>query len=150
METDNLVTVLTRTYPYELAVVRGRIESEGIYCFVKDELTLQVFPYWSVMLGGAKLQVRESDLQEVADILSETGYPTRLNDYKIMLSDGIRCPYCGSEDISEFRTTFWPFAGWLFILGSMLLLAYGSFGPAPFPGKACHCFECGCDSKIKH
>jgi DNA-directed RNA polymerase subunit RPC12/RpoP len=149
---------LTRTYPYELAIVRGRLEADGIYCFVVNELILQVQPFYSFLIGGVKLQVRESDLQEVSYILKETGYlpsndskqlNTTFNSEEIMISDGTQCPYCGSGEISEFRTTLWPFTGWPFILGSLIVFLSGNFGPGPFPGKACHCFECGCNSKIK-
>jgi hypothetical protein len=71
--TDTYITVLTFTYPHELAVIRGRLESEGIECFVKDELTVQVNPFYSNAIGGVKLQVKESDLEKAMEILRETG-----------------------------------------------------------------------------
>lgn len=74
MKTNNFITVLTFTYPYEVAVIRGRLESEGIECFVQDELTVQVNPFYSNAIGGIKLQVRESDLERTIEILKETGY----------------------------------------------------------------------------
>jgi hypothetical protein len=74
METENFITVLTFTFPYEVAVVRGRLESEGITCFVQDELTAQVHPFYSNAIGGVKLQVKESDLKQAVEILKETGY----------------------------------------------------------------------------
>ena len=33
METEKLVTVFTYTYVYEGAIIRSRLESEGIACF---------------------------------------------------------------------------------------------------------------------
>jgi hypothetical protein len=74
MKTDSYITVLTFTYPYELAIVRGRLESEGIECFVQDELTAQVHPFYSNAIGGVKLQVKASDLKQAVEILKETGY----------------------------------------------------------------------------
>jgi hypothetical protein len=74
MKTDNYITVLTFTYPYEVAIIRGRLESEGIECFVQDELTVQVHPFYSNAIGGVKLQVKASDLQQAVEILKETGY----------------------------------------------------------------------------
>jgi hypothetical protein len=68
------------TYPYELAILRSRLESENIECFVKDELTVQVNPFYSNAIGGIKLQVRESDLQRAIVILKETRY---LDDVEI-------------------------------------------------------------------
>lgn len=71
---DNFITVLTVTYPSELAIIRGRLELEGIECFVRDELTAQVNPFYSNAIGGIKLQVKESDLENAMIILKETGY----------------------------------------------------------------------------
>ena len=39
---DKLITVLTFNSIHELALVRGRLESEEIECFVQDELTVQI------------------------------------------------------------------------------------------------------------
>src|SRR4051812_2015968 len=44
---SDLVTIKTFSYSTELAVIRARLESEGIECFVKDELTAQVNPFYS-------------------------------------------------------------------------------------------------------
>ena len=72
--TDNFITVKTFTYPHELAILRSRLESEGIECFVKDELTIETYPFYSNALGGLKLQVKQSDLKKTIQILKETGY----------------------------------------------------------------------------
>jgi hypothetical protein len=74
MEADNFITVLTFTYPYEVAIVRSRLELEGIVCFVQDELTAQVHPFYSNAIGGVKLQVKESDLKQAVEILKQAGY----------------------------------------------------------------------------
>jgi hypothetical protein len=76
MEANNYITVLTFNYPYEIAIVRGRLESEGIECFVQDELTVQVHPFFSNAIGGVKLQVKDCDLKQVVEILEEAGYIT--------------------------------------------------------------------------
>ena len=66
---DNFITIMTFTYPAKLAVLRTRLEADGIECRVLDELT----PY-SYAIGGVKLQVRESDVQKAAAILKAGGY----------------------------------------------------------------------------
>ena len=74
MESDKFVTVFTYTYVYEGAILRSRLESEGITCFVKDELMAQVNPFYSNAIGGIELQVLESDLPRAVEILKEAGY----------------------------------------------------------------------------
>ncbi|GHT13473.1 hypothetical protein FACS189432_02300 [Bacteroidia bacterium] len=69
-KTDNLVTVLTVNYSGEFAIIRGRLESEGIECFVQNELIAQAY---TNAAGGIKLQVRESDVEKAVKILLEDG-----------------------------------------------------------------------------
>jgi hypothetical protein len=72
---NTFVTVFTAYYPHELAVIRGRLESEGIDCFVKDEMIAQINPFYSNAVGGVKLQVKESDVELALEIIKEGGYP---------------------------------------------------------------------------
>jgi hypothetical protein len=65
---------MTFTHPTELAVLRARLEADGIDCLVLDQLTAQVNPFYSNAIGGVKLQVKESDLPRTIEILKEGGY----------------------------------------------------------------------------
>ncbi len=72
--TDKFITVLTVTYPHELAIIKGLLESEEIECRIQDELTTQVNPLLSNAIGGVKLQVNEKDLEKTVEILLDAGY----------------------------------------------------------------------------
>ncbi len=79
------ITIATFTFPNEYSVIMARLESEGIRCFVKDEMTVQVNPFYSNAIGGIKLQVERPDAERAIRILKETGYlskrarePTRI------------------------------------------------------------------------
>jgi len=69
-----IVTIATFTYPSEIAIIKGRLESDGIECFVKDELTVQVNNFYSNAIGGIKLQVRQNDVEQALIILKNLGY----------------------------------------------------------------------------
>lgn len=71
---DNFITVASFTYPHEAAVLKGRLESEGIECFLRDELTVQVYNFYSNALGGVKLQVHKNDAESVYYLLKDLGY----------------------------------------------------------------------------
>jgi len=71
---EPLVTVATFSYQHQLLLVKSMLESEGIPCFTKDELTIQIQPLFSIPLGGIKLQVFESDVERALSILHESGY----------------------------------------------------------------------------
>ncbi|HTE00621.1 MAG TPA: DUF2007 domain-containing protein [Mucilaginibacter sp.] len=70
----DFVTVLTVMYPQQLWIIKGRLESEGIQCFVKDELTVQAYNLYSNAVGGVKLQVQQQDVAIAVEILTELGY----------------------------------------------------------------------------
>jgi hypothetical protein len=71
---EQYVTILTFTYPHDAFIIKGRLEAEGIDCFLKDELTVQVDNFYANALGGVKLQVKESDSERASEILQEAGY----------------------------------------------------------------------------
>jgi type III secretory pathway lipoprotein EscJ len=69
-----LVTILTVSYPHELVVIKGKLESEGIACYTQDELMAQIAPFYSNAIGGVKLQVPEDQVARALEILKEGGY----------------------------------------------------------------------------
>jgi hypothetical protein len=70
---SELVTIISFTFPSELAVIKARLESEGIRCYTKDEFTVQVHNFYSNAIGGIKLQVHESDEKRAVEILKKNG-----------------------------------------------------------------------------
>ena len=62
-----LRTIATFTYPAETFVIKSKLESEGIECFIKDELTIQSHNFLSNAIGGLKLQVNPNDVEKLLD-----------------------------------------------------------------------------------
>lgn len=148
MITDNFITIKIFTYSHEAAVIVSRLESEGIECFLKDELTAQVNPFYSNAIGGIKLQVRESDKDIATEILKgEDNYEEEVNQsfqqnslLKSKNKNTVVCPTCNSsEEVSKPQ-----FSGRAFAI-SFLLLGF----PIPFLSRTYHCFNCGIDFKKK-
>lgn len=141
---EQFVTVYTFNYPHEAYVIKGRLESEGIQVFLKDENTVQAYNFLSNALGGVKLQVRESDVKEALEIINEN-FPDEIisedeseadsNNEKIISTNNnlIICPHCNSDNVSETARPNWVFAI------SILLLGFPLF----FIRKKYHCFDCG-------
>ena len=71
---NNWSTIISFTYPLEAHIAKGRLESEGIEVFIKDELTAQVNNFYSNAIGGVKLLVKDSDYENAYRILIESGY----------------------------------------------------------------------------
>ncbi len=73
------VTVATFTLPSEMAVIRAKMESEGIACYASDEMTVQVYNFMSNAVGGIKLQVEEKDAERARALLKEWGHLPKEN-----------------------------------------------------------------------
>src|ERR1700687_1420804 len=69
---ENLVTVAIFHSQPEFLLARTRLESADIECFAYDENMLRIGGWHSHVLGGIKLQVRESEAQDARAILHAT------------------------------------------------------------------------------
>lgn len=155
MEDKTFITVLTLPYPYKIAVIRGRLEAEGIRCLVKDGMTVGANPFYSNAIGGVKLQVWSEDLNRAIEILKETGYikeekpqsfnePSNIgthsgNQQTVSKKAEIVCPFCGSKEVARVKKP-----GWLFLLTSLLFMF-----PTPFLEKKYYCSDCRNEFKLK-
>lgn len=139
---ESLVTVKTFTYAHEAAIAKSMLRAEGIFCFLKDELTIQANPFYSNALGGVKLQVRASDALKAQRLLSrsDAGFDTA-SPITIRTSTGAiaECPACESVEISLVKKPSQIGFGI-----SMLLLGF----PLPFFSSIYHCYGCGRDIKV--
>ncbi|MFZ6052038.1 putative signal transducing protein [Halocola ammonii] len=68
------ITVATFNFPSDMHSARALLETEGIECFVRDELTAQVHNFYSQAIGGVKLQVKEADAERAKRLLIQAGY----------------------------------------------------------------------------
>ncbi len=126
---EQYITVLTFTYPHDAYIIKGRLESEGIECFLKDELTVQVDNFYTNALGGVKLQVRESQHAQAMEILIEEGY-LKEKDFqpsafwKTMYSFTRHIPVLKNLPL-ELRAVFILAGGVLAVIGVLWMMAMG-------------------------
>ncbi len=78
--------IATFTLPSQLVVAKSKLESLGIECITKDELTIQSYNFISNAIGGVKLLVHKSKIVEARQILIEGGFITD-HEYKPTKSD---------------------------------------------------------------
>jgi len=71
---NNWITIKTFWLSHEPTMVKSYLESEGIDCFLKDELTINSDPLISNAIGGVKLQVQEEDYARAYELLQLKGY----------------------------------------------------------------------------
>lgn len=115
---ERFITIATFNDFTEAHILKGRLEAEGILCFLKDENIVAVQPFYSFAVGGIKLQVTEGDVEEAYHILKEI----RQGDNEYILDESIelaspeqdkefRCPYCESDQVEEvISRSIFPFS----------------------------------------
>lgn len=109
-------------------LARGRLEEEGIRCWLQDENTVTTMPVWSHAIGGIKLMVVEAQAERARQILSDTN-----EAYKA----SIPCPACGSQNTEAINTPRKPVNLFTAIVSSL----FGGY--AVSVEKVQHCFDCG-------
>jgi hypothetical protein len=126
------VKVYKRFYdPVEANIIREKLISHEIYCFLTNENTSATFGHQNIVTGGINLLVHEEDIEEVDKILSAA--PDNIGEEEKYYEKRI-CPRCNSENIEE-RTS-----------GSIFfnLLAALTFGRIILGSRQIfHCRECG-------
>lgn len=68
---ENFVTVAIFNYPHEIAVLRSRLDLEGIPHYFENETLVDVVPMYSLAVGGIRLKVHHKDAPLVKQILKE-------------------------------------------------------------------------------
>ena len=113
-------------------ILLGRLEEEGIRCWLKDENTVTINPIWTNAVGGIKLMVAREQLERAAELREQFVQQKKSN---------LSCPKCGSRDI-EFVSSPRKAVNWLSALAGFF---FGDY--AIGADKEWHCFNCGAEFK---
>ncbi|MBC7749687.1 MAG: DUF2007 domain-containing protein [Methylotenera sp.] len=82
-------------YSSEAIIFKGKLESEGIEVFMRDNNTIDANPMYSNAIGGVKLFVRNEDFIEASRIISQISRYSLSEENQL-----IKCPKCGVEQIN--------------------------------------------------
>lgn len=89
---QEFTTIAVFEYAADVQVIKGRIESEGIPVFLRDENTINTDPMASVAIGGVKLQVYSRDKDRAIAIYDSIRAYAQDNE-----GNPIVCPNCKAE-----------------------------------------------------
>lgn len=107
-------------------IILGRMEEEGIKCWLKDENTVTVTPFFNNAVGGIKLMVYKEQLQLATELLDQFQQDKKSKQ---------ACPYCGSHNI-ELVPSKKP----LNLLGAVATWFTSSY--AISTENIWHCYDC--------
>ena len=129
-----LKTVATFTNPIEAHIVRGRLECEEILAFVLYEH--HIWANWSLSqaLGGVKVQVPLSDLENASSIISDinSGKFLEAIDESKNHGNDLICARCNSNKISSVS---WS---WKLSLVALFVIMI----PLPYTTQLVQCEAC--------
>ena len=133
-----LITFRTFDNPINAHIVKTRLESDEIECYLFDENISTLNPLYNVTIGGIKLKIKNTDLERAEDIVKESELPEFLDEN----NKKIKCPKCKS---TEFYSGFKSMKGIKGILSAIISLTLTVF---PLYYKTVYkCKKCGYEFK---
>ena len=124
----NFIIAQVYTNYIDANITMGRLQEEGINCWLKDENTVTIDPILTNAVGGIKLMVPQSQAERAFELLKQ---------FRSEQQSVLKCPRCGSGNV-EFVTTPRKASNWLGAIVGFLFLNYALSGD-----KVYHCFDCG-------
>ena len=133
-----LVTVRTFDNSIEAHLLKSKLESENILCYLFDENIVGLNPLYNITVGGIKLKVNEFDLDKASIIIQQVDEAVLMNDD----GEALSCPRCNSTEIYSNFKSIKDVKGLFSILVTIILVVY------PIYFKTVNrCKECGHEFK---
>ncbi len=114
-------------------MMRSKLESENIVCFLFDENIVGLYPLYNVTVGGIKLKINKSDLDKASLIIDETVKSALTNDQ----GEVIKCPKCESEDIYSSFKSMKGIKGILSAIFSFMFMVFPIYYKTVYKCKNC-------------
>ena len=133
---DKIITFQTFDNPNLAHIIRAKLETNDIPCFLSDEHIIGLNPLYNLAVGGVKLKIFERDYEKYILLLSEVE-SFDPDDFETSDSESFHCLQCNSTNVSFGNATKRRF-GIFTLIVSFLFMVY------PFRSrKVWHCYDCG-------
>lgn len=118
MEQEAQFKLLRRfQYSSEAIIYQGKLESQGIEVFLRDNHVVDTNPLYSNAVGGVKLYVNAEDVNKANEILQDISLYSLDDNHKL-----VQCPNCGATQ-TEMVTSIGSIKMLVAYVLSVLLLA---------------------------
>jgi hypothetical protein len=71
MELEKFTFLRRFQYSSEAIIYQGKLESEGVEVFLRDQITIDSNPFYSNALGGIRMFVKTEDFDKANEILRD-------------------------------------------------------------------------------
>ena len=126
--------ILVGRYQYtsEALIYKGKLESEGVDVFIRDNNTVDANPLYSNAIGGVKLFVNREDEKKTYSILSQISEFSLDENNQLM-----KCPKCGAEEI-DMITSVKDIKSLILFVFSMLLVLLPFYSKHKYKCRMCN------------
>ncbi|WP_338378641.1 DUF2007 domain-containing protein [uncultured Flavobacterium sp.] len=128
-----LITIKTFDNYFEANLLKSKLESENIVCYLFDETLVTLNPLYNLTIDGIKLKINDFDKEKVIEIINEIESKNFTND----TDDVISCPNCNSKDLYSDFKSMKSFKGFVSIFFSFLLFIYPLYFKRVYKCKNC-------------
>ncbi|MBY0487850.1 MAG: DUF2007 domain-containing protein [Flavobacteriaceae bacterium] len=118
-------------YSSEAIIYKGKLESEGIEVYIRDNNIVDSNPLYSNAVGGIKLFVKNEDVAKAQIILSEVSQYS-LDDNNQL----IKCPKCNAEQV-DMVTSIKDVKSFLAFLFSVLIIFIPFYSKYKYKCQSC-------------
>lgn len=128
-----LVTIMTSDNGIDVHIMKGRLETDGIDCFVFDENIMTLNPLFNIAVGGVKLKVNEEDADKARAIIKELELQPLVDHNENV----IQCPKCNSTNLYTNFKSMKGFFGFMSAIISLLLAVFPLHFKSVYKCKKC-------------
>uniref|UniRef100_UPI0040494609 putative signal transducing protein n=1 Tax=Flavobacterium sp. TaxID=239 RepID=UPI0040494609 len=129
-----LITIKTFDNLIEAHLIKSKLESENIMCFLFDENIVGLNPLYNITVGGIKLKVNKSDIGNATNIIEACEKSALTNDQ----GEVIKCPKCESEDIYSGFKSMKGTKGILSTIVSFMFIVFPIYYKTVYKCKNCN------------
>lgn len=94
MEEEKFTFIRRFQYSSEAIIYQGKLESQGIEVFLRDNNIVDSNPLYSNAVGGVKMFVKSEDFDKANEILGDVSLYAVDDE-----NQPLRCPKCGAEQV---------------------------------------------------
>ena len=131
MQEDQFQLIGRYQYSSEAIIYKGKLESEGVEVYMRDNNIVDSNPLYSNAVGGIKLFVKKEDFENAQHILSEVSQFSLDENNQL-----IKCPKCGAEQV-DMVTSIKDIKSFLAFLFSVLIVFMPFYSKHKYKCQSC-------------
>jgi hypothetical protein len=128
-----LVTILSFETSIEANLVKAKLQSENIECYLLNENFANLMPLFNVATGGVELQVDSTNAEAAHELLKEMRTAPITNDR----DEKLECPRCHSSNIDNSYRSAKNVPGIFATFFSLLWAIYPIYSKPTYVCRSC-------------